>query len=82
MDETKAYNLEEIQRENIKSVIKEVYDVLEERGYNALNQIVGYLMSGDLGFISSHKDARKKIAGFERNTLIAELLKEYLKWGI
>ena len=79
MDETKAYNLEEIQRENIKSVIKEVYASLEERGYNALNQIVGYLMSGDLGFISSHKDARTKIACFERNILIAELLKEYLK---
>ena len=45
--------------------LREIYDALEERGYNPTNQIVGYLISGDLGYISSHKDARKKMQSMD-----------------
>ena len=52
---------------------------LEERGYNPINQIVGYIISGDLGYISSYKEARNKIAKIDRTVLVEVLLKNYLK---
>ena len=58
MDQTKIYDSSKFQDEIIAVTIKEVADILTERGYNAINQIVGYLMSGDPGYISSHKEAR------------------------
>lgn len=52
---------------------------MEERGYNAINQIVGYLISGDPGYISSYKGARDKIVSIERADLLAYILKDYLQ---
>lgn len=78
-DSTKAYNLESFKDEEIKLLIKEVYQALIERGYNAHNQIIGYLMSGDPGYISSHNNARKKITQIERSHLIGVILKEFIK---
>ena len=52
---------------------------IEEKGYNAINQIVGYLMSGDPGYISSYKDARKKISKYERTRILTVLVKDFLK---
>ena len=52
---------------------------MEERGYNATNQIVGYLISGDLGYISSHKGARKKMQELDRAEVVEVLLKEFQK---
>lgn len=66
----------------IKDTLKFVYEVLEERGYNPINQLVGYIMSGDLGYISSYKEARNRIAKIDRTLLLEELLKSYLKWDI
>ena len=63
----------------IKDTLKFVYEVLEERGYNPINQLVGYIMSGDLGYISSYKEARNRIAKIDRSLLLEELLKSYLK---
>ena len=60
-----------------KQILKEVYDVLEERGYNPTNQLVGYLISGDPGYISSYKDARKKIQVIERTKIIEVLLENF-----
>ena len=54
-------------------------EALEERGYNPVNQIVGYIISGDLGYISSYKEARNKIAKIDRTVLVETLLKNYLK---
>ena len=62
----------------VKELLKEVYEALEERGYNPTNQIVGYLISGDPGYISSHKDARKRITTLERNKIVEVLLKDYM----
>lgn len=78
MDHTKTYDAGEFQEELIALTIKEVADILNERGYNAINQIVGYLMSGDPGYISSHKEARNKITKFERTEILEVLVKKYL----
>ena len=59
--ETMTFTTEEIRRENIKMILREVSDALEERGYNSENQIAGYLISNDPAYISSHKNARNLI---------------------
>ena len=59
--ETMTFTTEEIRRENIKSILREVSDALEERGYSSVNQIAGYLISNDPAYISSHKNARNLI---------------------
>jgi len=79
IEETRVYQASEIQDEMISQVVKEVSQILEERGYNPINQIVGYLMSGDPGYISSHKEARNKITKFERTKILEILVKEFLK---
>lgn len=78
MDQTKTYNSLEFQEELIAQTIKEVANILDERGYNSINQIVGYLMSGDPGYISSHKEARNKLTKFERAEILEVLVKKYL----
>ncbi len=77
--ETKVYETSEFQDEFISQTIQEVSEILEERGYNAINQIVGYLMSGDPGYISSHKEARNKIMKFDRTKILEVLVKKFLK---
>ena len=78
MDETRNFDIDIIEEENIYETLKEVCVVLEERGYNPVNQIVGYLMSGDPGYISSHKEARSKITEFERNKILEMLVEGFL----
>lgn len=78
MEETKIYNYDEFEEELIEQTLKEVITILEERGYNPINQIVGYLISGDPGYISSHKEARSKIIKFDRTKLLETILKNYL----
>ena len=81
MDETKIYNTEEFQDALAVETLKEVIQVLEERGYNPINQIVGYLMSGDPGYISNYKGVRNKISKFERTKLLEILVKSFIeKW--
>lgn len=62
-----------------KSVLDTVYDALTEKGYNPVNQIVGYIMSGDPTYITSHKNARSLIMKVERDELVEELLEEYIR---
>lgn len=78
MSETKIYDADDFSDGIVESTIKEVSEILEERGYNPVNQIVGYLMSGDPGYISSHKEARKKIMQFDRTKIIEVLVKRYV----
>ena len=63
----------------VKVVLREVYEALTEKGYNPVNQIVGYIMSGDPTYITSHKNARSLIMKVERDELVEEMLKEYIK---
>lgn len=79
MDKTKVYESDEFQYAIIDEMLKDVIEILEERGYNAINQIVGYLMSGDPGYISSHKEARNKISKFDRTQILEFLLSNYKK---
>ena len=63
----------------VKDILEAVYIALTEKGYNPVNQIVGYIMSGDPTYITSHKGARSMIMKVERDELVEELLNEYIK---
>lgn len=78
-ENTSLFNVKELDTEITRRTIKEVYDALEERGYNPTNQIVGYLISGDPGYISSYKDARNKIQEIDRAKIVETLLVEFQK---
>ena len=73
------FDISGVNDEVVKSALRDVLESLEERGYNPINQIVGYIISGDLGYISSYKEARNKIAKIDRTVLVEVLLKNYLK---
>lgn len=62
-----------------RKVLQEVYEALKEKGYNPINQLVGYFLSGDPAFITSHKNARSTIRKLERDELLEELVRVYLK---
>lgn len=79
MYETRLFNVEELETTLVQKTLLEIYDALEERGYNPINQIVGYLLSGDPGYISSYKDSRKKITSLDRAKIIETILKSYIK---
>ena len=65
-------------KKDVAQTIREVYAALEEKGYNPVDQLVGYLLSGDPTYITSHKDLRTKLRRFERYELLEELVKSYL----
>ena len=75
---TFLFDVSEIDNVLVDQTIKDVYEALEEKGYNPINQIVGYLISGDQGYISSYKESRKKICKLERTQIIEVLLRNYL----
>ena len=84
-EQTSLFNIQEIDTERARIILKEVFAALEERGYNPTNQIVGYLISGDPGYISSYKDARNKIQELDRAKIVEILLLEFQKnnkWDI
>lgn len=76
---TMLFDVAEINEELIKEVLHDVIEALDERGYNPINQIVGYIISGGLGYISSYKEARNKIARIDRTVLVEVMLKNYLR---
>ena len=78
-DETVSFNLERERNEETKGILKQVYDALQEKGYNPINQIVGYILSGDPTYITSHKGARNLIRNIERDELLEKLVKSYIK---
>lgn len=79
-DKTMKFSIQdEKQSVHVNDVLLTVYDALQEKGYNPINQIVGYLLSGDSAYIPRHKDARNIIRKLERDELIEELVKSYLK---
>ncbi len=62
-----------------EKIILSVTSALEEKGYNPVNQLVGYILSGDPTYITSHKNARSIIRKLERDELLEEIIKDYLK---
>ena len=67
------------QKMEVSDVLRDVYDALTEKGYNPINQLVGYIMSGDPTYITSHKNARSMIMKVERDEIVEELLREYIR---
>lgn len=67
----------------IEEILRYVYEALVEKGYNPIDQIVGYILSGDPTFITSHKDARAVIRKVDRERIVEELVRFYVetKWG-
>ena len=78
MDETMKFDVEKEQNAKAKEILKEVYDALKEKGYNPINQIIGYILSGDPTYITSHKGARNLIRKIERDELLEKMVKEYI----
>ena len=76
---TQYFKVPQEQKLGVEEIFKQVYEALAEKGYNPVNQIVGYIMSGDPTYITSHKGARSTIMKVERDELVEELLKEYIK---
>ena len=64
---------------NVKDVLSTVYTAMAEKGYNPVNQIVGYIMSGDPTYITSYKGARSMIMKVERDEIVEELLRAYIR---
>ena len=78
-DETVRFNLDDGSKDEISNTLTNVYRSLAEKGYNPINQLVGYLISGDPAYITSYKEARSLIRKVERDDLIEELVASYLK---
>ena len=82
-EKTRELELNQVNEKIIKDTIDEAVISLEERGYNAINQITGYLISGDLGYISSYNETRKKISKLDRSLVLEVILRKYVgKWNI
>ena len=77
-DETVSFNVEKEKNERTKEILKQVYSALSEKGYNPINQLVGYILSGDPTYITSHNNARKIIRQIERDELLEEMVKTYI----
>ena len=77
-DKTRLFKLVSNNQAKVHKTLLEVYNSLKERGYNPIDQIVGYLISGDLGYISSYQDARSKIKTIDRSKIIEVLLTNML----
>lgn len=77
-ENTIFFKVEKEKKVNSKQILKQVYEALVEKGYDPINQIVGYILSGDPTYITSHKDSRSLIRQLERDELLEELVKEYI----
>ena len=79
INKTQFFRVQKDAQPVAKDVIDSVYEALTEQGYNPINQIVGYIMSGDPTYITSHNGARSLIMKVERDEIIEELLRDYIK---
>ena len=77
-DKTMNFKVERDKNVKAKDILKEVYAALDEKGYNPINQIVGYILSGDPTYITSHKNARNLIRMIERDELLEKMVKNYI----
>jgi len=77
-DKTMSFKVERDKSRHTREILKKVYEALVEKGYNPINQIVGYILSGDPTYITSHNDARNLIRQVERDELLEKLVKFYI----
>lgn len=78
-DETMKFEVPKETMSEPKEILLYVYEALKEKEYEPINQIIGYILSGDPTYITSHKDARSIIKKIERDEILEEILNEYLK---
>ena len=78
LDKTMYFNFEDNNQKDVRETLETVYDALEKKGYDPINQIVGYLLSGDPAYIPRLNDARNLIRRHERDEIIEELVRSYL----
>ena len=78
MDKTISFQVEKDTTGQAKEILKKVYESLVEKGYNPINQIVGYILSGDPTYITSHNDARNLIRLIDRDELLEKMVKNYI----
>lgn len=78
LDKTMTFSLGDNKELEMKTVLTTVYDALREKGYNPINQIVGYLLSEDPTYITTHNNARALIRKVDRDELMRELVRSYL----
>lgn len=78
-DETVRFRLDDGNKQEIGQTLAAVYRSLEEKGYNPINQIVGYVLSGDPAYVPRYNDARNQIRKYERDEIVEELVRYYLK---
>ena len=76
--QTRIFDSEQVKQQNIKYILKMVDDALNERGYNSVTQIVGYLVTNDPAYISSYKNARTLIQTVDREEILKEIVRSYL----
>ncbi|MEF9960400.1 MAG: IreB family regulatory phosphoprotein [Niameybacter sp.] len=79
INETVQFHFDMPEKASTRDILMDVYMALNEKGYNPINQIVGYIMSGDPTYITSHNGARNKIRRLERDEILEELVAYYLK---
>ena len=78
LDKTMSYRVERDKNVKAREILKQVYQALMEKGYNPINQIVGYILSGDPTYITSYNDARNIIRQIERDELLEKMVKNYI----
>ena len=79
LDRTMTFSFNNNRDDDIKAILTTVYNALQEKGYNPINQIVGYILSEDPTYITTHNNARSLIRKIDRDELLKALLKSYLK---
>ncbi|MGN0533500.1 MAG: IreB family regulatory phosphoprotein [Eubacterium sp.] len=77
-DKTMTFKIGDEKEDILKETLTEVFDALQEKGYNPINQIVGYILSEDPTYITTHKNARSLIRRIDRDELLADMVKSYL----
>ena len=78
VDKTMSFKVDNDKSIRAKAILKDVYQALVEKGYNPINQIVGYILSGDPTYITSHNDARNLIRQIERDEQLKKMVKYYI----
>ena len=79
LDKTMTFSVHEDRENEMKEILMTVYDALKQKGYNPINQLVGYILSEDPTYITTHNNARRLIRRLDRDELLQDLVKEYLK---
>ncbi len=79
IDKTMQFDIDYNKEDMTKSILNDVYNALKEKGYNPINQLVGYIISGDPSYITSYNGARALLRKLERDEILEEVLKSYLE---